>query len=56
MNIELNKNGINKKIKANLLLDEDMRKLGFTDHREGFWYFSKLIASDITFNVTINKK
>jgi hypothetical protein len=54
--IELNKYGVNKKIKANILPNEEMRKLGFTDFREGYWYFNKLLSnSEITFNVSINK-
>ena len=33
-----------------------MRRLGFTDHRGGFWYYSKRVGSDTTFNLTINKE
>lgn len=33
-----------------------MRKLGFTDHREGHWYWSTRVGSDTTFNLTVNKE
>jgi len=39
----------------NLPAARQMRKLGFTDHREGFWYYCKRVGSDTTFNLTINK-
>ena len=32
MNIELNSNGVNKKIKAHILSDDEMREIGFTDY------------------------
>lgn len=32
-----------------------MRRLGFTDHREGYWYWSKRVGSDTSFNLTIDK-
>lgn len=37
------------------LTDEQMRELGFTDHREGFWFYSKRLISSISFTVTIDK-
>jgi hypothetical protein len=45
MELELNKHGVNKKIKATILVDKEMRDIGFTDYREGFWYFSRLISN-----------
>lgn len=32
-----------------------MRKIGFTDRREGFWYYCKEVGRNTTFNLTINK-
>ena len=49
----------NKNIKANILLDEDMRKAGFTDNNKTNWYYMKTLKGGeipISFNVTINKK
>ncbi len=48
-------NGVNIKIKARLLPDTEMRKLGFTDYREGYWYFSKILRGSIIFSVTVSK-
>lgn len=38
-----------------VLDDAEMRELGFTDHREGFWYYSQSLGDGITFNVSIDK-
>ncbi len=35
--------------------DEQMRALGFTDHREGHWYLCRRVDSDTTLNVSIDK-
>ena len=52
MNVELNSNGVNKKIEAHILSDDEMREIGFsknyyegTDHEEHspYWWFSKTI-------------
>jgi hypothetical protein len=32
-----------------------MRAAGFTDHREGFWYYCQRVNRGITFNLTIEK-
>lgn len=64
MEIEVNSNGVNKLIKANILPDESMRKIGFTDHAKNRWYFSRMINFPkdkrysgyyISFNVSIPK-
>ena len=34
MNVEVNSNGVNKLIKYNILSDEEMRDIGFTDYAE----------------------
>lgn len=52
---EVNGNGVNKKIHVKLLSDQEMRKIGFTDFREGYWHFSKGISEDIIFGLTINR-
>lgn len=55
MSVEVNKHGVNACIKAHLLPDKKMRKVGFTDYREGFWYFCRDLGHEISFSVTINK-
>ncbi len=52
---EVNDRGINKKIQIHLLPEEEMRTLGFTDYREGYWYFCRGIVSSISFSISINK-
>ncbi|MBL5974817.1 MAG: hypothetical protein D3X82_13915 [Candidatus Leucobacter sulfamidivorax] len=34
----------------------EMRRFGFTDRREGHWYWSTRVGSDTTFNLTIEKE
>lgn len=54
--VQLNSHGINSKIKANILPDEQMRKIGFVDLNKKRWYFYKDITNfEITFNVSIPK-
>ena len=64
MYIELNSNGVNKLIKAKILSDEEMKKIGFTDYSKDRWYFcenikfpktSKYRGFDISFSVSIPK-
>jgi hypothetical protein len=57
MDVELNKNGVNAKIKANILSDAQMRKIGFTDYCEDKWFFFKMLkgVDDISFSLTISK-
>ena len=43
MNVEVNSNGVNKLIKYNILSDEEMRDIGFTDYAEDTWYFCRMI-------------
>lgn len=51
-------NGYNTKLKAHIKSEEEMYKLGFTNHHEPVWYFSKRIESmpNISFNVSIYKE
>jgi len=53
--MKLNKHGVNACIKAYLLPDEQMRKIGFTDCREGYWYFCRDLGHEISFSITISK-
>ena len=48
----------NALIKANAASDKEMREYGFTDHRDGIWYYCAMLSdvSGISFNCTINKK
>ena len=39
MNVEVNSNGVNKLIKYNILSDEEMGDIGFTDYSKDNWYF-----------------
>ena len=64
MNVEVNSNGVNKLIKYNILSDEEMRDIGFTDYSKDSWYFCRTIkfpntkryrGFDISFSVTIPK-
>lgn len=36
--------------------EQKLRDFGFTDHREGYWYYSAPVGSNETFNLTIPKK
>ena len=62
--IQTNSHGVNKLIKYNILSDEEMRNIGFTDYSKDTWYFCRMIkfpnikryhGFDISFNVTIPK-
>ena len=48
---------MNANIKANILSDDEMKKLGFTSNTGKTWYFCKKVANDwgISFNISINK-
>lgn len=63
-NVEVNKNSVNKKIKAQILSDDEMREIGFTDHCKDRWYFCRMIkfpnnkryrGFEVSFSVTIPK-
>jgi len=65
MEVKLNKNGVNANIKAHILNDKEMRKIGFTDYNNNTWYFCRIFndfkpkrsySNQISFNVSINKK
>lgn len=62
--VKVNSNGVNSKIKAHILSDEEMKAIGFTNHYEPTWYFCRSIkfpktkryrGFDISFNVSIPK-
>lgn len=48
----------NALIQGHVVADKEMRESGFTDHREGIWYYCAMLSdvSGISFNCTINKK
>lgn len=57
--VELNSHHVNKKIKAHILPDEEMEKIGFRDSGN-YWYFGRTLKydgkyCDISFNVNIYK-
>lgn len=59
--VKLNKNGVNANIKAHILSDERMKAIGFTEHRKGYLYFSRILkfnrkkygCFEISFSITI---
>lgn len=62
--LQLNSKGVNEKIKAIILDEQEMRKIGFTDYNKEAWYFNKSIkfpkepryrGMDISFGVRIPK-
>lgn len=62
--VEVNSNCVNAKIKAHILSDEEMRKIGFTNYYEPNWYFCRSIkfpretryrGFNISFSVSIPK-
>lgn len=65
MNVGVNSNGVNKSIKYNILSDEEMRDIGFTDYAKNTWYFRRMIKFpkdkkryrefDISFSISIPK-
>ena len=63
-NIEVNRHSVNKKIKANILSDSEMRRIGFTDYAKDRWYFCRGIKFpstreyrnfEVSFSVAIPK-
>ena len=62
-NVPLDSRNQNANIKANILSDDKMREIGFTDYAKDSWYFSRRVGNkgcdincNISFNVSINKK
>ena len=62
--VKVNSNGVNSKIKAHILSDEEMKTIGFTNYYEPTWYFCRSIkfpktkryrGFDISFGVSIPK-
>ena len=54
-NVNINKRGENADIVFHVLAEEEMRKLGFTDHSKNSWYKCKLLSKNISFNISIDK-
>lgn len=64
MKVEVNSNGVNQLIKATILSDKEMKKIGFTDYSKDYWYFSMPIifpntkryhGFNISFSISIPK-
>lgn len=62
--VSVNKHGTNTAIVPHILPEDEMRKIGFTDHHPEFWYYSRRVpfgkkskfrGMDIDFSVTIAK-
>lgn len=64
--VKVNSHGVNAKIKAHILPDDEMKAIGFTNYHEPNWFFCRRIKYpktktgrynyfDVTFNVTIPK-
>ncbi len=62
--VKVNSNGVNAKIKAHILSDEEMKAIGFTNYYEPTWYFYRSIkfpqtkryrGFDISFSISIPK-
>lgn len=54
--IEFTPGGNNAAIKVNILSDEEMREIGFTDRSKKTWYFTRRVAGSISFNFHIEKE
>ena len=54
---ETGENGVNSLIKVHLKPEEEMRVLGFTDFREGYWFYQKMLdrKMEISFNLSVSK-
>lgn len=53
--VTLNSHHCNAAIQVTVLSDEEMRAAKFTDHREGWWYYSHRLFDTISFNISIAK-
>lgn len=60
--LKLTKTRNNAAIKINVLPEEEMRKIGFTDFRENYWYLGRVVYtsklskwSTISFNLSVCK-
>jgi hypothetical protein len=53
--VKLDLNGLNAAIRATILPDAQMRKLGFTDRSGNNWYLCSSVGADVTLNITIPK-
>lgn len=55
--VPVNSRGMNNNIKINILSEEKMREIGFTDYNEDVWCFRKIVHKkfNIEFSLSINK-
>ena len=44
--VKVNSHGVNAKIKAHILSDDEMRKIGFTDYAKDAWYFCRTVMEE----------
>ena len=44
--VKVNSHGVNAKIKAHILSDDDMRRIGFTDYKKDTWYFCRIVMEE----------
>lgn len=56
MNVKVNKNGVNAKIKSHILSDERMKNNGFRKFNDECWSYYKILdaKNDISFSIDIN--
>ena len=53
--MELDVNGLNLAISASVLPEDEMRRLGFTDHKADTWYHCFPVGEGVTLNVAVPK-
>lgn len=46
--VQVNSHGVNAKIKAHILSDDEMRKIGFTDYKKDTWYFCRIVMREVS--------
>ena len=55
---EVGENGVNSLILVHLKPEAEMRAIGFTDYREGYWFYHKMLdrKMEISFNLSVIKE
>lgn len=44
--VQVNSHGVNSKIKAHILSEDEMRRIGFTDYKKDTWYFCRTVMEE----------
>ena len=44
--VQVNSHGVNAKIKAHILSDDEMRRIGFTDYAKDAWHFCRTVMEE----------